>query len=66
MVWFTQNTIISLLLVPDEAALQFYNQNRKQILNIILPIAQETAEELITQIADRILSSVPLSELLPA
>jgi len=66
MVRFTQNTLISLLLVPDESALQFYNQNRKQILNIILPIAQETAEELITQIANMILSSVPLSELLPA
>jgi hypothetical protein len=63
---FTHYTLISLLLLPDESALQFYNQNKKEILNIILPIAQETAEELITQIGDRILSSVPFSELLPA
>jgi hypothetical protein len=45
---------------------QFYNQNKKEILNIILPIAQETAEEIITQIGNRILISAPLSELLPA
>ena len=63
---YPQCTLISLLLVPDESALQFYNQNKKEILNIIMPIAQETAEELITQIGNRILSSVPLSELLPA
>jgi hypothetical protein len=62
---FPQCTIISLLLVTDESALHFYNQNKKEILNIIVPIAQETAEELITQIGNRILSSAPLSELLP-
>jgi len=31
-----------------------------------MPIAQETAEEIITQIGNRILSSAPRSELLPA
>jgi hypothetical protein len=50
----------------NESVLQFYNQNKKEILNIILPIAQETAEEIITQIGNSILNSVPFSELLPA
>ncbi|GFG36375.1 hypothetical protein Cfor_06094 [Coptotermes formosanus] len=50
----------------NESTVQFYNQNKKQILNIILPIVQETAEELITQIGNRILGTFPLSELLPA
>ena len=63
---FTPHTQISLLFVPDESVLQFYNQNKKEILNIILPIAQETAEEIITQIGNSILNSVPFSELLPA
>jgi hypothetical protein len=35
-------------------------------LNIVLPIVQETAEEVMTQIGNNILSSAPLSELLPA
>jgi hypothetical protein len=46
--------------------LQFYNQNKKEILNIALPIAQETAEEVMTQIGNNILSSAPFNELLPA
>jgi hypothetical protein len=54
------------LRVSAQSALQFYNQNKKEVLNILLPIAQETAEEVMTQIGNRILSSVPLSELLPA
>lgn len=50
----------------SESALQFYNQNKKEVLNIVLPIVQETAEEVITQIGNNILGSAPLSELLPA
>jgi len=57
---------LSPLRVSAQSALQFYNQNKKEVLNILLPIAQETAEEVMTQIGNRILSSVPLSELLPA
>jgi hypothetical protein len=61
-----ERILISPLPVSAETALQFYNQNKKQILNIVLPIVQETAEEVITQIGNNILSSAPLSELLPA
>jgi hypothetical protein len=56
----------SLLSVSAESTLQFYNQNKNEILNIAMPIVQETAEEVITQIGNNILGSAPFSELLPA
>jgi hypothetical protein len=58
--------VIPPLSVSAQSALQFYNQNKKQILNIVMPIVQDTAEEVMTQIGNRILSTVPLNELLPA
>ncbi|KDR14110.1 putative beta-carotene-binding protein [Zootermopsis nevadensis] len=49
-----------------ESFTRFYKQNEKQVLNILMPIVQETAEEIVTQISNKILSTIPLKELLPA
>lgn len=49
-----------------QSAINFYNQNKQQVLGIIMPIVQETAEEIIIQMGNRILGSAPVSEFLPA
>ncbi|KAJ9599798.1 hypothetical protein L9F63_026352, partial [Diploptera punctata] len=49
-----------------QSAASFFNQNRKQLLDIIMPIVQDTAEEISIQLGNRILGSAPMSELLPA
>ncbi|KAJ4447895.1 hypothetical protein ANN_09904 [Periplaneta americana] len=52
--------------VLTQSALQFYKQNKKQVLEIVMPIVQETAEEVIAQISNTVLNTIPKDELLPA
>ncbi|BES97645.1 Haemolymph juvenile hormone Hypothetical protein protein (JHBP) [Nesidiocoris tenuis] len=44
-------------------AANFVNQNRQQVFEIINPIAEETAEEILKQIANPIFRSIPFSEI---
>ncbi|CAH0387214.1 unnamed protein product [Bemisia tabaci] len=48
-----------------ETAANFINQNRRQVLDIVTPIAEETALEVGLQIISTIFSTVPFDELLP-
>lgn len=48
-----------------ETAVSFYTNNRRQILDIAAPIAEEIATEFVTQIGNQILSAVLLDEILP-
>lgn len=48
-----------------ETAIQFYTNNRRQILDIATPIAEEIATEFIIQFGNQILGAVLLDEILP-
>ncbi|KAK7601696.1 hypothetical protein V9T40_009137 [Parthenolecanium corni] len=48
-----------------ETAVQFYTNNRRQILDIATPIAEEIATEFIIQFGNQILGAVLLDEILP-
>lgn len=45
--------------------MNFYNQNKQQVLQIVMPIVEETAVAFIRQFANTILRTVPYSELVP-
>lgn len=47
-----------------ETATTFYHQNRKQVLELITPIIEETGLEVAMQIANQIAKSVPYNEIL--
>ncbi|XKL60770.1 hypothetical protein PGB90_007827 [Kerria lacca] len=51
--------------VITETAVNFYTNNRRQVLDIATPIAEEIATEFIFQIGNQILGSVLLDEILP-
>ncbi|XP_014289105.1 circadian clock-controlled protein daywake [Halyomorpha halys] len=52
-------------LITNTAA-NFVNQNRRQVLEIVTPIAEETGEALITQMANNLFKTIPFSELVPS
>ncbi|XP_026280351.2 circadian clock-controlled protein daywake-like isoform X3 [Frankliniella occidentalis] len=47
------------------AANAFIAQNRRQVIQIVLPIVEETMDEVVRQIGDDILSTMPYHEILP-
>lgn len=53
------------VIISANTAAAFVNQNRQQVIEIILPIAEETGEALAKQMANNMLRSIPFSELLP-
>jgi hypothetical protein len=48
-----------------QTAATFVNQNKRQVLDIVTPIAEETAIAFIEQIGNNILRAIPYNELLP-
>ena len=48
-----------------ETAINFYTNNRRQILDIASPIAEDIASEFIIQFGNQILGAVLLDEILP-
>jgi len=48
-----------------ETASTFYHQNRRVVLDIITPIAEEIAVEFALQIANTILKTILYDEILP-
>ncbi|XP_024085981.1 circadian clock-controlled protein-like isoform X1 [Cimex lectularius] len=48
-----------------QTAANFINQNRQQVLEIVTPIAEETADAIIKQMGNNVLRSIPYNELLP-
>jgi len=46
-------------------ATNFILQNRRQVIQIVTPIAEDTLSEVARQYADDILSTMPYSEILP-
>lgn len=48
-----------------ETAINFYTNNRRQVLDIATPIAEEIAAEFIIQFGNQILGAVLLDEILP-
>uniref|UniRef100_A0A1B6II15 Uncharacterized protein n=1 Tax=Homalodisca liturata TaxID=320908 RepID=A0A1B6II15_9HEMI len=48
-----------------QTVMNFYNQNRQQVTEIIMPIVEETVIAFMRQFANTILRSVPFSEILP-
>lgn len=53
------------LLFTAETAVNFYTNNRRQILDIASPIAEDIATEFIFQFGNQILGAVLLDEILP-
>lgn len=51
--------------ISAETAVNFYSNNRRQILDIATPIAEEIAAEFIIQFGNQILGAVLLDEVLP-
>ncbi|XP_065203818.1 circadian clock-controlled protein daywake-like isoform X2 [Planococcus citri] len=51
--------------VITETAINFYTNNRRQVLDIATPIAEEIAAEFIIQFGNQILGAVLLDEILP-
>lgn len=51
--------------ISAETASNFINQNRRQVLDIVTPIAEETADELVVQFGNAIFKTIPYSEVLP-
>ncbi|KAJ1528365.1 hypothetical protein ONE63_006784 [Megalurothrips usitatus] len=49
----------------SNAATTFIAQNRRQVIQIVLPIVEETMDEVVRQIGDDILSTMPYHEILP-
>lgn len=48
-----------------DAAVQFFHQNPRQLLELVAPIIDETASEVIKSIINQVLEVVPADELLP-
>ncbi|KAL1140601.1 hypothetical protein AAG570_000531, partial [Ranatra chinensis] len=48
-----------------ETAAAFINENRRQVLDIVTPLAEETAAAFALQLGNSILKEIPLSEILP-
>ncbi|KAK9503719.1 hypothetical protein O3M35_010221 [Rhynocoris fuscipes] len=48
-----------------QTAANFINQNRRQVLEIVLPIAEETADAIVKSMGNNVLRSIPYNELLP-
>jgi hypothetical protein len=58
-------SIVNLYYFSAETAAAFVNENRRQVLDIVTPIAEETAVAFIKQIGNAVLKSIPYSEILP-
>ncbi|XP_054269981.1 circadian clock-controlled protein daywake-like [Macrosteles quadrilineatus] len=48
-----------------QTAMNFYNQNRQQVLEIIMPIVEETTVAFARQFGNTIFRAIPFSEILP-